>query len=224
MRTPPLFPLASARRIEDVGVIAVLVVDRTEDGVPLAEALLAGGVSTMELTLRTPVAIDVLKLVRARVPEMFAGVGTVLSPDQLKEARDAGAAFGVSPGINARVLKTAGEEKFPFAPGIMTPSDIEVALEHGCNLLKFFPAEQCGGLSYLKTIAAPYAFRNLRFVPLGGLNPGNIKAYMADPLIAALGGSWLAPRDAIVARDWKRITALASEARQMIEDVRKGSA
>lgn len=223
MNAFPAFSPDLSLRIEQAGIIAVLVVERVEDAIPLAEALLAGGVGTMELTLRTPVAMKALKAVRSCVPDMLAGVGTVLTPDQLKEARDSGAAFGVSPGVNARVLRAAVEESFSFAPGIMTPSDIEIALEHGCELLKFFPAEPSGGLNYLKTMAAPYVFRNLRFIPLGGLNVGHIRPYLTDSLITALGGSWLAPREAIASRDWPRITALAAEARQIIRSVRNGT-
>ncbi len=215
-----MFPLSLSERICQAGVVAVLVVDRVEDAEPLAEALLAGGVSVMELTLRTPVALEVLSAVCSRVPQMLAGVGTVLTPDQLRQARDAGAAFGVSPGVNPGVLRAAINESFPFAPGVMTPSDIEVALEYGCDLLKFFPAEPIGGLSFLKAMAAPYACHNLRFIPLGGLNTDNIRPYLSDPLISAIGGSWLAPLEVIAAGNWKRITMLASEARKITDEVR----
>ena len=215
-----MFPGDLSERICQAGVIAVLAVDRVEDAEPLAEALLAGGISAMELTLRTPVAMEALKAVSCRVPQMLAGVGTILTPDQLRRARDAGATFGVSPGVNPGVLRAAINERFPFAPGVMTPTDIEVALEHGCDLLKFFPAEPSGGLSFLHAMAAPYAFRNLRFIPLGGLNTDNIRSYISDPLISAVGGSWLAPRDVVAAGNWKRITRLASEARKITDEVR----
>ncbi len=216
-----MFPAGLFERVCQAGVVAVLVVDRVEDAEPLAEALLAGGISAMELTLRTPVALEALSAVRSRVPQMLAGVGTVLTPDQLRQARDAGADFGVSPGVNPRVLRAAIAEKFPFAPGVMTPSDIEVALEYGCDLLKFFPAEPTGGLSFLKAIAAPYTSHNLRFIPLGGLNAGHIGPYLSDPLISAIGGSWLAPREVIAAGNWQRITMVASEARKIVDEVRR---
>ena len=208
------------KRIADCGIIAVLIVDREDDAVPLAEALLRGGVSAMELTLRTPAAIPALKKIRAAVPEMLAGVGTILTPDQAKEARDAGAAFGVSPGTNPKVLEAASKLGFSFAPGILTPSDIEAAVSHGCQLLKFFPAESSGGLAYLKAMSAPYLHLGLRFVPLGGLNADNMASYLTDPLISALGGSWLAPRDVIKAGKWDVIASLASEAVQIIQSVR----
>jgi len=217
----PAFDPALARRIETTGIVAVLVVDRAEDGVPLAKALLAGGVDVMELTLRTPAAIETLKAIRAGVPEMVAGVGTILTTDQVKQVVEAGAAFGVAPGLNPRVMQAAREAGLSFAPGILTPSDIEAAVELGCKLLKFFPAEPSPGLVYLKAMAAPYAHLGLKFVPLGGLNSKNMASYLADPIIAALGGSWLAPRELIKAGAWDKITALAAEAVQIIKSTRQ---
>lgn len=216
----PTFNETLASKIRAGGIIAVLIVDREEDAVPLAQALLAGGVNTMELTLRTPAALAALRRIRAGVPAMLAGIGTILTPEQLRQAHDAGAAFGVSPGVNPRVLAAAQELAFSFAPGIVTPSDIETALEHGCRLLKFFPAEPSGGLTYLKTIAAPYQHLGIRFVPLGAINAKNMASYLADPLISAIGGSWLTPRKAIQAGDWTKITQLAAEAVQIIKTTR----
>jgi 2-dehydro-3-deoxyphosphogluconate aldolase/(4S)-4-hydroxy-2-oxoglutarate aldolase len=217
----PLFDPTLARKIEDTGIVAVLVIDRAEDAVPLARALLAGGVDVMELTLRTPAALDALKAIRAGVPEMLAGVGTILTVDQVSQVVEADAAFGVAPGLNPRVLAAARESGLSFAPGIVTPTDIELAIEQGCKTLKFFPAEPSGGLAYLKAIAAPYAHLGLRFLPLGGLNAKNMATYLADPAVAALGGSWLAPRDLIKAQAWNQITALAAEAIQIIKTTRQ---
>lgn len=216
----PAFQPELAQRIQDTGIVAVLIIDRAEDAVPLARALLAGGVNVMELTLRTPAALDALKAIRAGVPEMTAGVGTILTTDQVKQVVDADAAFGVSPGVNPRVLAAAREAGLSFAPGIVTPSDIELAVEHGCKLLKFFPAEPSGGLAYLKAIAAPYAHLGLRYVPLGGVSDKNMASYLVDPNIAALGGSWLAPKDLIKAGAWEGITALAADAVQIIKSIR----
>ncbi len=187
--------------VEKSRIIAVLVVDEAADAVPLAQALLAGGVQIMELTLRTEAALDALRRIVAEVPEMTAGVGTILTPDQVRAAHTAGAAFGVAPGVNPRVLAAAREVGLSFAPGVATPSDIEQALEFECRLLKFFPAEPAGGLPYLKSMAAPYAHLELRYVPLGGISPANLSAYVGDSLIAAVGGSWLAPRELIAAKD-----------------------
>lgn len=216
----PAFDPNLAQRVETCGIVAVLVIDRAEDAVPLAKALLAGGVDVMELTLRTPAALDALKAIRADVPEMLAGVGTILTTDQVKQVVEAGAAFGVAPGVNPRILTAAREAGLSFAPGIVTPSDIEASLEHGCKILKFFPAEPSGGLAYLKAMAAPYAHLGLKFVPLGGLNAKNMASYLADPQVAALGGSWLAPRELIKAGEWGKITALAAEAVQIIKTTR----
>lgn len=200
------------QQIARKAVVAVLVVDRLEDAVPLARALVDGGVTAMELTLRTPVAVDALAAIRREVPAMTAGIGTILTVEQVAQVKQAGAAFGVSPGCNPRVIRAAREAGLDFAPGIATPTEIEVALEHGCRLLKLFPAEPMGGLAYLKSAAAPYLHLGLQFIPLGGLSPGNARAWLADPLIAAVGGSWLAPRDLIKAGRWAEITRNAAEA------------
>lgn len=212
MKDQPLFDSVLAEKLCASRVIAVLVVDEVAHAVPLARALLEGGVDVMELTLRTPAAIDALKEIRKHVPEMTAGIGTILNVDQLHQAQAAGAAFGVAPGCNPRLLAAARAAGFSFGPGVATPTDIEIAVEHGCRLLKFFPAEHLGGLAYLRAMAAPYAHLGLRYVPLGGLTAANAASYLADPLIAAIGGSWIAPRDLIKAEDWTAITAKAREA------------
>ncbi len=210
------FDPSLAAKIEKCGIIAVLIIDRVDDAVPLARALLAGGVNVMELTLRTPAAIDALKAITAEVPEMVAGVGTVLTPEQAKLAKESGAAFAVAPGFNPRVLAAAREYGISFAPGVLTPTDIELAVEGGCKLLKLFPAEPSGGLKYLKAVAAPYAHLGLKYIPLGGLNSANMGSYIADPLVSALGGSWLAPKDLIKAGKWEEITRLAKESTEII--------
>jgi 2-dehydro-3-deoxyphosphogluconate aldolase/(4S)-4-hydroxy-2-oxoglutarate aldolase len=207
-------------RIENCGVIAVLVIDRVEDAVPLAKSLLAGGINVMELTLRTPAAIDALKAIRRDVPEMIAGIGTILTPEQVIEAKSAGAAFGVAPGMNSRVVAKAKEAGLPFAPGICTPSDIEAALEHGCRLLKFFPAETSGGLKHLKNMSAPYLHLGLKFIPLGGLDQNNLASYLSEPSIAAVGGSWIAKRETIKANDWTAITAAAATATETVKTIK----
>ena len=208
----PLFDPALADKIAGAGIVAVLVIDDAADAVPLARALLEGGVGVMELTLRTPAALDALRHIRREVPEMVAGIGTILNVDQLHAAHEAGAAFGVSPGCNPRLLSAARDVAFSFGPGIATPTDIEIAVEHGCRLLKFFPAEQLGGLSYLRAMAAPYAHLGLCYIPLGGLTEANAGTYLSDPLIAAIGGSWIAPRDAIKSNEWELITSNARAA------------
>lgn len=206
--------LEAAKRICARRVVAVLVIEQASDAVPVARALVDGGVDIMELTLRTDAALDALRAVSAEVPEMLAGVGTILTPAQVIEVTDAGAAFGVAPGVNPRVLQAASDAGLPFAPGIMTPTDIEVALEYGCQVLKFFPAGSAGGLAHLNNIAAPYQHLGLRYIPLGGINQGNLNTYLSSELIAAVGGSWIANRDLIAARNWDQITANAHAASQ----------
>jgi 2-dehydro-3-deoxyphosphogluconate aldolase/(4S)-4-hydroxy-2-oxoglutarate aldolase len=201
-----------AVKINECGVVAVLMIDREEDAVPVAEALLAGGVRAMELTLRTDAALPALAAISKAVPEMLAGIGTIIRVDQVSQVVDAGAAFGVSPGVNAAVIEAAQSAGLPFGPGIMTPSDIEAALGFGCEVLKFFPAGSSGGLAHLRNIAAPYAHLGLKYIPLGGVNAANMNEYLSDPLVAAIGGSWLANREMIAARDWDGITANAKVA------------
>lgn len=199
-------------KLRQSAIIAVLMLDRVEDAVPVAEALLAGGVKAMELTLRTPAAIGALKAIRAAVPEMLAGIGTILTPDQVKEVVDAGGAFGVSPGMNPRVVEAALAAGLPFAPGICTPSDIERALEFDRKFLKFFPAEPCGGLKYLEAIAAPYAHLGVHYIPLGGVNPANCHTWLSHPLVGGIGGSWLAPKPLIAAGNFDGIREAAAQA------------
>jgi 2-dehydro-3-deoxyphosphogluconate aldolase/(4S)-4-hydroxy-2-oxoglutarate aldolase len=214
------FPKELLERIERCGVIAVLVVDELAHAVPLARALIDGGIDAMELTLRTPVAMGALEAIRTQVPGMLAGVGTVLTPEQAGEAANAGAAFGVAPGLNPRVVREAQEKGLPFAPGVATASDLEAALELGCREVKFFPAEATGGMSYLKSLAAPYTHLGVRFVPLGGLKPDNVPEYLSSPLVLAVGGSWIAPRDSIRQENWDAIRSSAAKARAIVNDVR----
>jgi 2-dehydro-3-deoxyphosphogluconate aldolase/(4S)-4-hydroxy-2-oxoglutarate aldolase len=217
---PSRFPDVVLERIQQTAVVAVLVVDRAEDAVPLARALLAGGIGAMELTLRTPVAIDALRAVVAEVPEMLPGIGTILTPEQVREVAQSGAAFGVAPGLNRRVIETAQQVGLPFAPGVATPSELEAALELGCREVKLFPAEPLGGMAYLNSMAAPYTHLGVRFIPLGGLSADNCAAYLQSPLVLAIGGSWLAPRDLIARHDWAAITDRAARATAIVRQTR----
>lgn len=206
----------------DHPVIAVLVIDELDHAVPVAQVLIESGIRCMELTLRTPCAIEALKAICREVPEMTAGIGTVLTREQVKEIKAAGAAFGVAPGLNRNVLDEAEKQDLPFAPGIATPSDIETALEHGCRIMKFFPAEPSGGLPYLSSMAAPYAHLNLQFIPLGGLNDQNLHQWLESPLVCAVGGSWIAPRNLIQERSWDEIRRRAQAAAAIADEARKG--
>ncbi|MET0262102.1 MAG: bifunctional 4-hydroxy-2-oxoglutarate aldolase/2-dehydro-3-deoxy-phosphogluconate aldolase [Rariglobus sp.] len=211
-----LFPPALLSRIETSGIIAVLVIDRVADALPTAEALAAGGIDVIELALRTPESLAALREIKKRFPSLLVGAGTILSPAQIPQVLDAGADFAVAPGCNPRVLAAASAAGLPFGPGIVTPSDIEAAVENGCNLLKFFPAEPSGGLSYLKNMTAPYAHLGLRYVPLGGISETTAAPYLAEPSVAALGGSWIAPRDLIQKQDFVEIAARAQRARTLV--------
>lgn len=215
-----LFSDTALTRLRKTSVIAVLVVDDPNRAVKLAHALLDGGVDIMELTLRTPAALDCLRAVTSEVPQMMAGAGTIIFPEQVDQVLAAGAAFGVAPGTNATVIRYAIEKGLPFAPGVMTPTDVDVAVQCGCRELKFFPAEPSGGLNMLGSIKAPYAHLGLQYIPLGGVTTSNLPSYLKDPDVIAVGGSWLAKKDMIDAERWSEITAAAREAREIAERVR----
>ncbi len=208
------------RTLREGGIVAVVILDRLHDAVPLARALLGGGVRALELTLRTSAAVEAIREIRHAVPEMIVGAGTVLTPQQVREVHDAGAAFAVAPGTNPDVIGAANALGLSFAPGVMTPSDIEIAVASGCRLLKFFPAESAGGPAMLRAIAAPYGHLGLRFIPLGGLNAENFAPYLSEPSVDAIGGSWLAPRELINSRSWPTITTRAAEAVRRIQTLR----
>ncbi len=204
-----------AERLSQTQVVAVIVIEKVEDAVPMANALMKGGIDAIELTLRTPVAIEAMKKIVRELPEMSVGIGTVIEIEQVRIVHGEGANFAVAPGMNRKVLEEALGLGLSFAPGVATPSDIETALEYGCRLLKFFPAEPIGGLSYLRSMAAPYVHLGIRYIPLGGIKPANLKEYLEDPLIAAIGGSWIAPKDLINEKNWNMITTNSREAREI---------
>lgn len=208
------------QRISRCGLVATLTVDDASKAVPLARALLAGGMDIMELTLRTDVACDAIAAVKKEVPEVLVGVGTVLRIEQLEKVAQLGVDFAVAPGMNPKIIEHASKIGVPFVPGICTPSDIEGAVELGCKVLKFFPAEPCGGIKYLKSMAAPYSHLGLKYIPLGGLNAGNLGDYLSSELVLAAGGSWIAPRDAINACDWETITNNTKQAVELIKKIR----
>ena len=216
-----LFPDDLFLKMRNSPVVAVLVVDDAENAVPLARSLLRGGISIIELTLRTPAALDALKRILAEVPEILAGVGTILNVDQVSAIKERGAAFGVAPGLNAAVVKAAQEKGLPFAPGIMTPSEIEAAYGLGCTVMKLFPSEPVGGLEYLKNINAPYAHLGIEYIPLGGVSQNNLQAYLESPMILGVGGSWLAPRKLIQEKSWDEISRNCEKATETVIKVRK---
>lgn len=208
------------QKIDDAGIVAVLVIDDLKHALPLANALLAGGVNTIELTLRTDCALEAARLIKKELPEINLGFGTVLTVDQVKAVVDLGADFAVAPGCNPKVIAEAIKQGLSFAPGIMTPSDIEIAVEQGCRILKYFPAETSGGMNHLENMVAPYGYLGLKFIPLGGCNMENAATYLSSPLITAIGGSWIAKRPLIQAENWDAITANAKEIRDLILKLR----
>jgi 2-dehydro-3-deoxyphosphogluconate aldolase/(4S)-4-hydroxy-2-oxoglutarate aldolase len=197
-------------------LICVAVIDRADDAVPLAEALLAGGLNVMEVTFRTAGAADSIARIRRSVPQISIGAGTLLSAGQVKQAAGAGAQFGVSPGLNESVLAEADKNQMPFFPGIMTPTEVGRALDLGCKRLKFFPAETAGGVKMLKALAGPFAHTGVKFVPTGGINAASLADYLAVPQVAAVGGSWMAERKLIAEKAWSKITALTAEALKVV--------
>jgi 2-dehydro-3-deoxyphosphogluconate aldolase/(4S)-4-hydroxy-2-oxoglutarate aldolase len=215
-----IFTADLIKKVEKSGIIAVIVIDDPAKAVPLAKVLVDEGITAMELTLRTPGALEALGNVTKKVPQMLAGVGTVLQPEQLDQIIKEKAQFAVAPGLNPRVLQGAIDRKFPFAPGITTASELEQALEFDCPVVKLFPAENMGGVKYLKSLNGPYGFLGIRYIPLGGLNAANMASYLERPEVLALGGSWIAPKTLIDAEDWSAIAANAREAVKIVKEVR----
>lgn len=191
--------------LDGISVIPVLVVDRVDDAVPLAKTLVEAGLPVLEVTLRTPAALDVIEAMTKGVPEAIIGAGTVLSPTQLDDVSKRGASFAVSPGHTAQLLDAADIAPIPLLPGAATISEIMGLSQRGYNLVKFFPAEQAGGAVMLKSVST--VMPNLRFCPTGGVSKNNVKDYLSLPNVACVGGSWIAPRDLINAGDWKEISA-----------------
>ena len=173
---------------------------------PLAKALVAGGVRVLEVTLRTPVAIEAAKAIMAEVPEAIVGIGTILNAGDLARAQALGAQFGISPGATPELLKAAAASALPFAPGIATASELMQALAHGFDLVKFFPAEQAGGIKALRALAGPFA--DARFCPTGGIGQANAVEWLSEPNVVAVGGSWLCPAADIRSGNWAGITAI----------------
>jgi 2-dehydro-3-deoxyphosphogluconate aldolase / (4S)-4-hydroxy-2-oxoglutarate aldolase len=196
-------------------VIPVLTIERVEDAVPLAKALVAGGVRVLEVTLRTPVAIKAAKAIMAQVPEAIVGIGTILNADDLARSEDVGAQFGISPGATPELLKAAAASGLPFAPGIATASELMQALARGFDLVKFFPAEQSGGIKALRALAGP--FPDARFCPTGGIGEANAAAWLAEPNVVAVGGSWLCPPADIRSGNWAGITAMCERAMKSLK-------
>ena len=199
-------------RLAQAGVVPVVVLEDAKDAIPVAKAMLAGGVDVMEITFRTAAAADSIKAVAESCPEMLVGAGTVLNLTQCKLAVEMGAKFIVSPGFDAEVVDWCIANNIPVTPGCVTPTEITAAVNRGLKVIKFFPANVYGGLNAMKNLSAPFV--GIKFLPTGGVNAANIKEYIDAPFIHAVGGSWVCPKDAVKAGDWDKITALCTEARK----------
>ena len=193
-------------------IVPVVVLDSVESAEPLAEALLAGGLDIMEITFRTAAAEESIRRIASRFPEILLGAGTLLEKDQVARAKNAGAVFGLAPGLNPEIVAAAQQVGLQFSPGVMTPSEVEQALALGCKLLKFFPAEAAGGVNMLKSLAGPYAHTGVKFIPTGGVTSANLSSYLKLPVVAAIGGSWMVDKALINQGQWAEITRLTREA------------
>jgi len=201
-----------------LGVVPVVAIERSEDAVELGRALLAGGLPCAEITFRTAAAEEAIQRISSSLPEIIVGAGTVLSVDQANRAVSAGAQFIVSPGFNHKVVDWCLQNEIPVTPGVVTPTEIDMALDRGLKILKFFPSEAMGGIATLKAIAAPYG--GVKFIPTGGINPKNLADYLSLPAVHACGGSWLVKSTLISAGEFVEITRLTEEAQAIVRQVR----
>lgn len=202
------------------GIIPVIVIEDSQQAVPLARALVAGGLPVLEVTFRTEAAAGAIAAIRREVPEAVVGAGTVLSVEQLEKAKAAGAAFCVAPGFDPAIVATASAAGMPFCPGIATASELSQALSAGCKMVKFFPAEAAGGVSMIKNLLGAFRFTGVKFMPTGGVKISNVENYLSVPEIVCCGGTWIVPNDALKRGDYAAIEALASEASSLVRKIR----
>ena len=205
-------------RIGEIGIVPVVVLNDVKDAEPLAQALCDGGLPCAEVTFRTDAAEESIRRMTESFPDMLVGAGTVLTIDQVDRAVAAGAKFIVSPGLNPKIVKYCNEKGVLIIPGCANPSDVEQAIENGLSVVKFFPAEQAGGLNYIKAIAAPYT--SLKFMPTGGINPKNVRSYLAYDKILACGGSWMVKGDLVQAGEFDKVRELVKEAVEIVKESR----
>ena len=202
------------------GVIPVIVIEDEAQAVPLARALVEGGLPVLEVTFRTKAAAAAIAAIRREVPDAIVGAGTILTAGQLKAARDAGAVFGVAPGFDPAIVAEAKAQDFPFCPGVSTASELSQALTAGCKMVKFFPAEAAGGVKMIKNLLGAFRFTGVRFMPTGGVNLANVADYLAVPEIVCCGGTWIVPKDALAAGDYGAIGKLAADAAALVSKLR----
>ncbi len=202
------------------GVVPVIVIEKEEQAVPLARALVGGGLGVLEVTFRTKAAAGAIAAIRREVPEAVVGAGTLLTAEQLRAAKKAGAAFGVAPGFDPAIIEEAKGEMLPFCPGVATASELSQALTAGCPMVKFFPAEAAGGPKMIKNLLGAFRFTGVKFMPTGGVTAGNLADYLAIPEVVCCGGTWVVPKDALAAGDYAAIEKLAREAAQLVRSIR----
>lgn len=202
------------------GIIPVIVIEREEQAVPLARALVKGGLPVLEVTFRTPAAAGAIAAIRREVTEAVLGAGTLLTPAMVKAAKAAGAVFGVAPGFDPAVMVAAKAEGLPMCPGIATASELSQALTAGCTMVKFFPAEAAGGVKMIRNLLGAFRFTGVKFMPTGGVNLGNVADYLAVPEIVCCGGTWIVPKDALAAGDFAAIEKLAADAAALVKRLR----
>ena len=206
------------KEIGHTGIVPVVVLNKVADAVPLADALIKGGLPCAEVTFRTAAAEESIREIAKKFPEMFVGAGTVLTTEQVDRAIGAGAKFIVSPGFNPKVVEYCIKNNYPICPGIMTPTELEMALGFGLDVVKFFPAENAGGLKMIKAMSAPYTM--MKFMPTGGINATNVRDYLACDKILACGGSWMVKGDLISDGKFDEIQKLTAEAAAIVKEIR----
>jgi len=206
--------------LESAGIIPVIVIEDESKAVPLARALVRGGLPVLEVTFRTQAAAGAIAAIKREVPEAILGAGTLLTPQMARDAKAAGAVFGVAPGFDPAVMAAAKEIGLPMCPGIATASELSQALTAGCEMVKFFPAEAAGGVKMIKNLLGAFRFTGVKFMPTGGINLGNVEQYLAVREIVACGGTWIVPKDALAAGDFDTIEKLAAEASALVRRVR----
>ena len=208
--------------LKAAGIVPVIVLEKEEGAVPLAKALVRGGLPAIEITFRTKAAPGAIAAIRREVPEAVVGAGTLLTPAMVSEAKAAGAAFGVAPGFDPAVVSAATAAGLPMCPGIATASELSQALSAGCGFVKFFPAEAAGGVKMLKSLLGAFRFTGVKFMPTGGVNVSNAADYLSVPEVLCCGGTWIAPKAAVEAGDWTEIERLAAEAAAIVSHVHYG--
>ena len=206
-------------QFKEYGVVPVVVLNDAKDALPLAKALVEGGLACAEVTFRTAAAEESIRIMAEQFPEMLVGAGTVLTTEQVDRAVNAGAKFIVSPGLNPKVVKYCVEKGIPVTPGCSNPSDVEVAIELGLDVVKFFPAEQAGGVAMIKAMAAPYT--GIKFMPTGGINAKNLEDYLSFDKIICCGGSWMVKGDMIKSGEFDKIKQMTKEAVELAHSIRK---